>query len=703
ETSTYQATNVNSAVNNALSNVGQTFAVVFVVMFLFLGMRPAAVIACIIPFSICFTLLLMPTLGVDIEQVSIAAVIISLGLLVDNGLVVVEDIEGRINDGVPPKDAAKAAGSQYLVPLGVASITTISAFLPMLMIEGVEGEFSYSLGAVVAAMLLGSWLTAMYILPYLCVLLLKPKAAKGNTSQSGFRPTAVYGALTRRLLPFGLPIGALTIGAIVFSATQFAFLKVEQFPFSERSDFLIYMDMPKGTAISATEDMALRVQDWLGDELTNPGVINSTAYVGDGGPRFNLGLNPADPDPASAFIAVKTESLGAAIDTADRARRHFFENFPEARFRVTRLPQGGSESGIVDVEISGPDAEVLLAAATEIEAQFSTLPALVKNETDWGNKVVKVVLDIAQDKAREFGITSEDISSVLETYFSGTEYSVFRDGDEQIPIVMRADKFSRDTIEDLANMSITDGVSIISIDQVASFKPKLEYSEIRRENQIRQIVVSAKSAEMSAMETYAFIEPTLDALDLGEAYDISIGGEIEDSGDVNAQMGGNLPFALGVMLAALVFQFNSIRRAIVTLLTIPLIMIGAPYLMILTGQPFSFFAMLGLMSLMGIIINNAIVLINQIDIERETKPLDDAIVDAAMQRVRPILLTSLTTSLGLMPMAISGGALFEPMATIMIGGLLVASLISLIFVPSIYRLFMGWGQKGATRPAPANA
>ncbi|MEM7045511.1 MAG: efflux RND transporter permease subunit, partial [Pseudomonadota bacterium] len=375
--STFQETNVTVAVNNALSNVGQTFIIVFIVMLLFLGFRAAVVIACIVPFTISFALVSMGMLGVDIEQVSIAAVIISLGLLVDNGLVVVEDIEGRVNRGIPPEDAARSAGAQYLIPLGVASVTTISAFIPMLLISGTEGEYSYSLGAVVASMLLGSWLTALYILPFLSAKLLKPKAQKEGGATSGL--TAAYGALTRRLLPFGIPITIVTFAVVGFSLTQFSLLKPEMFPYSERADFLIYMDMPKDAAISETEKQALRVQTWLGDETINPGVVNTTAYVGDGGPRFYLSLDPADPDPASAFFAVNTTGLETAIETANRARRVFIERFPEARFRVTRLAQGGAESGMVDVEISGPDADVLIAAAAKVEAAFDKLPYLTKN------------------------------------------------------------------------------------------------------------------------------------------------------------------------------------------------------------------------------------------------------------------------------------------------------------------------------------
>lgn len=687
--STFQETVVTQSVNGALSNLGQTFVIVFLVMLLFLGFRPAVVIACIVPFTVCFALTAMGPLGVDIEKVSISAVIVSLGLLVDNGLVVVEDIDGRTDRGVPPMEAALEAGRQYAIPLAVASITTISAFIPMLLVDGSEGEFSYSMGAVVASMLAGSWITALYILPFLSARILKSNPK--NAPSEGIKTTGamgIYGRVIRRLLPLGIPITILVYGLVAFSGSQMGKVRAEFFPLSERADFLVYMDMPKGTAISETERISQRVAEWLNDKTVNPGVKNVTAYVGSGGPRFNLSLDPADPDPASAFLQVNTLDLAAAIETADRARKYFFENLPEARFRVTRLAQGGTESGIVEVEISGPDAEVLMAAAREVEIAFSELPALVMNESDWGNKVVKIVLDVAQDKAREFGVTSEEISEVMDTYFSGTSYSTFREGDEQIPISLRAIESSRNSLEDLGNLSVAANDQLISIDQVASFQPMLEYSELRRENQVRQVVISGKSAVMTAAETLAAVQPVLDNLDLGPDYSISIGGELEDTVEVQSKLGGNLPYALGVMLAALVFQFNSIRRSIATFMTIPLIIIGAPYALLLAGQPFSFFALLGLMSLMGIIINNAIVLINQIDIDREHMDVADAIIHASQQRFRPILLTSLTTICGLTPMAISGGALFEPMATIMIGGLAIASPLTLIFVPSVYYLLL---------------
>lgn len=679
--STFQETNVTIAINNALSNVAQTFVVVLVVMLFFLGLRPALIVACIVPFTVTFALMGMSQMGIDLEQISIAAVIISLGLLVDNGLVVVEDIEARIGKGIDPQQAAIEAGGQFFVPLAVASVTTVSAFIPMLILEGTTGEFAFSLGAVVAIMLTGSWLTAHYILPFLAAKTLKPKAK----SEGENFLVRTYGALIRRLLRFGLPIIVVCYGLVYVGGTVFGSLKNEMFPLSERAEYLIYLNMPKGTAISATQAEALAVEEWLRDEDINPEVVNTTAFVGDGGPRFYLALSPADTDPSSAFLVVNTASFEGAVTAADRARRYLYENHPAARARVTRLSMGGAESGIVEVDIRGPDADVMLDAALKVEAAIAEVPNVILNENDWGNKTVKISMDILQEKARELGTTSEEISDLMATFFSGTTYSTFREGSDSIPIVLRAEDVYRDSIEDLANLSIPTANGLVSLDQVAVFDPKLELSQIRRENQVRQIIVSGKSATVDAAELEKLIAPTLDALDLGPEYEIEIGGESADSAEANEKLAAGMPFAAVAMLAALVFQFNSFRRVLLTFMTIPLIVAGAPVALLVMGMPLSFFGILGLISLMGIIINNAIVLIDQIDIERQNLPLDDAIVLASKKRVTPVLLTSLTTVLGLLPMALVGGALFEPMATLMIGGLLLASPMTLVFVPPVYR------------------
>ena len=688
---------MTQSINGALSNVLQTFAVVVLVMLVFLGLRPALVIACIVPFTVMFALVGMAYLGIELQQISIAAAIISLGLLVDNGLVVVEDIQKRIKNGEDPHQSALAAGDQFFTPLGVASITTVSAFVPMLILDGVEGEFAFSLGAVVGVMLLGSWLNCpLHFASALC-LDCQEKFRNRRERKNQALLVRLYGSIIGKSLVLAPVIIILSYAAVIGASTLFSQTKSEMFPLAERAEYLIYLDMPKGTSITRTHEEAIRVEEWLRDSSINPEVKNTTVFVGDGGPRFYLALNPADTNPASAFILVNTESFDGAVTAAGRAYRYLLENHPAARFKVKRLSMGGGESGIVEIKITGSDAEKLLEHARDIELAFSKVPGIVQNENDWGNKSLKMVINIAQDKARELGVTSEDISNIMDTFFSGTTYSTYRDGTESIPIVVRASESFRDSLEDLANMSISANGQLISLDQIATFEPKLEYSQLRRENQVRQIKISGKSETLAANEVEALIKPALDALPLEPGYELTVGGETENSAEVNALLLGGMPAAITIMLLALTYQFNSVRRVLLTFMTIPLIIIGAPIALILTGKPLSFFAILGMISLAGIIINNAIVLIDQIDIERETKALKEAIVEAAKKRVTPILLTSLTTILGLVPMAIGGGALFEPMASLMIGGLAFSSLLTLFFVPGGYFLLFGGYSK---KPQP---
>ncbi len=699
--STFQETNVTQAINNALFNVLQTFLVVVVVLLVFLGLRTAFIIACIVPFTVMFALVGMNILGIDLQQISIAAVIISLGLLVDNGLVVVEDIQNRIRSGEEPEAAAIGSGRQFFVPLAVASITTVSAFIPMLILDGVEGEFAFSLGAVVGVMLAGSWITALYILPPLCVWFARRSASDAPPEPN--RLVRVYGGLVSRILPLAPFIMLACYVVVVLAAGAFSSIKKEMFPLSERAEYMIYLDMPKGTAISATQAEALAVEKWLLNSEENPEVLNTTVFVGDGGPRFYLALAPADADPSSAFILVNTQSYKGAVTAAARASAYLYANHPAARFKIKRLSMGGGESGIVEINISGPGAEKLLYLADDVEQAFADVPDIVQNENDWGNKSLKVVIDVSQSKARELGISSKEISDLMDTFYSGTTYSTYREGDQSIPIVLRAEQGFRSSLEDLATLAIPADGRLISLDQVATFDPQLEFSQMRRENQVRMIKVSGKSDTLSAGEVVELLRPTLENLDLAGGYKLEIGGETENSAEVNALLAAGMPPAIVVMLIALMFQFNSARRVALTFMTVPLIIIGSPLALLLTGEPLSFFAILGMISLAGIIINNAIVLIDQIDIERQTLELREAVVEASKKRVTPILLTSLTTIFGLMPMAIAGGALFEPMATLMIGGLAVSSLLTLFFVPGGYYLFFGgvrlWRKQPEAEPA----
>ncbi|WP_162009441.1 efflux RND transporter permease subunit [Labrenzia sp. CE80] len=684
--STYQPEVVDASVSNAITNMLQTFLVVLLVMFFFLGLKQALVIASIVPFAVAFSFALMPALGVELQQVSIAAIIISLGMLVDNGVVIVEDMDRRIRAGAGRREAAEAAGAQYTAPLLIASITTVAAFLPLFLLDGTEGQYGYSLGAVVGLMLTGSFITALYILPTLAVWFLpEPKVE----SKSGVFDSLAqfYGYLVGWAVrsPWLVIVSVFAIG--VASVSQMPNVRQQLFPLSERAQFLVYLDLPKGSDISATQEEVHRLTEWLTNAEINPEVSNVTSFVGFGGPRFVLTLDPADVDPASAFLVVNTENFETSLSVIERAQTELSLNYPNVRARLKRLAMGGREPGI-EVKVSGPDADKLLDAAYRIENRFASVPGLIENQGDWGNREMRGEVIIAQDRARQYGITSSEISEGLEGFFDGTRISVFRETDRQIPIVMRGETGARDSFSDLLNVVLGSDKGFVSLKQIASFEPNLEFYSLRRVDQRRTVTVSAISSELTAHDLVDHVQPLLDELkaELGSAYEIEIGGEVEQAGEVREKLGGGLPFALAVMLFALIVQFNSFRRVGITLACVPLVVFGVPLSLLIFDQPMSFFGTLGMIALSGIIINNAIVMIDQIDIEREDLPLSEAIVVACRKRFRPILLTSMTTVMGLFPMAYAGGALWEPMATLMAGGLGLASLLTLFYVPALYRL-----------------
>lgn len=681
---TYQAQQVRAAVTSALSNVAQTFVVVGVLVILFLGLRPGLVAAMIVPFAVMFAVIGMRALGIALEQVSIAAIIIALGLLVDNGVVIVEDIMSRMARGTAPAQAALTSGQQYAFPLLVSSVTTVAAFLPLFLLSGGAGEYAYSLAVVVALTLAGSWIAALYILPALTIWVIGKRAVATSESKVSTALQASYGSLVR----FALRFAPIVLGAcfvlVALALMQFPRLPKQMFPLSERNQFLIYMKMPDGTAISQTEARALEVSRWLASAKENPEIASHIVYVGEGGPRFYLTLTPVPPDPASAFFLVNTLDYQGAVRAAERAWKYLYQNHPEASFEIKRLAMGSVESGIVEVEISGPDADRLLALGEEVRSLFRRAPGIRENDDDWGNKVIKVVADINQDRVRRLGITSEEITQMLKTYFTGSAVSTYREGDNTIPIVLRAGAETHQSVEGLTSATFAHNGALVSLAQVATLRTGLDFSRIRRKNQERTIIVSGRSASLTAGELLSFIQPGLRALDLGGGYRVDIGGEIEKSAETNGKLAAGIPAALVIMVLAIILQFNSLRRTLLTFLTIPLILVGIPYGLLATGQPLSFFGTLGIISLAGIIINNAIVLIDQIDIERSHAALRDAIIAASQKRLRPILLTSATTVLGLAPMAVAGGALWQPMAVLMMSGLAVASLLTLLFVPAGY-------------------
>lgn len=580
---TYQPTEVSKTVAGALSNVGQTFIVVLLVVLAFLGVRSGLVISSIVPFAVMFALLGMNALGIALEQVSIAAVIISLGLLVDNGVVIVEDILTRVDRGSKRRTAALAAGSQYAVPLAVSSLTTIFAFTPFFLLEGSEGEYAFSLGAVLALTLIGSWITALYFLPLICARVLRKRTEgeEGIEHKAEAEDLPAFARMYENMLRPSLRAAAFvvigTYGVVIVTGQLFTGLPKEMFPVSDRNEVLIYLDMPKSAHFEATERVALDVSNWISDGEVNPEVEDHIIYVGEGGPRFYLSLNPVDPSPSKAFILVNTKSPEQAAEFGARAKRYFYEQVPDARFTIKRLAMGASESGQVKIEISGPEHEPLLVAGREVERIFAGVPGIVQNESDWGEKLVKMVIEVDQDKARRLNMSSQTLAQNLNAYFDGFEVSNFRDDDSTIPIMLRALERDRDSLEDLLNIILPGEDSIVPLEQLAVLKPALEYSQTWRKNQQPTITVTAKSSQLPAAELYAQVKDQIDAIPLGEGYQVVVGGELKDSAEIYGKLGAGLPFALLLMILVVMYQFNSFRRIAIIFMSVPLVLVGVPF------------------------------------------------------------------------------------------------------------------------------
>ena len=709
EYATFQPELIAAAVESAVSNVYQTLAIVLAVVMLFLGLRTGLIVGSFVPLTMLLGVIVMNGFGVELQRMSIAATIISLGLLVDNGIVVAEDIRVRLARGVDRAAAAVESGRMLAIPLLTSSLTTVLAFLPMLLVEGNSGEYVRSLAQVVAILLLGSWFLSMTATPAMCAWFMKAPAAAGPPSAPTYAGPlyAIYRRLLGLFLKWRLLTIAALIGLLVLSVQVLGLVKTEFFPLGDRNQLLVYLDLEAGTDVRETEAELRRLTAWLSDETTNPEVTGHVAYVGYGGPRFFLALSPVDPDPHRAFVVVNTRSVDDVGAVLNRINAFLDANIPAARADAKRMWFGGTEPGVVQIRLIGPDGDVLAERASRLIEAFHTVPGTVGIKQDWENKILKLIVDVDQTRARRAGVTSRDVAGALNATFSGYAISDYREGDKSIPIVLRGDDSMRFSLASLQRVQVysTATDSFVGLGQVASIDGEWRFSRIKRRDQQRTLTVEARNPGLPAPRLLAAVTPAIEALDLPAGYRHEIGGEIEDQSEANERLFGLLPLALAGIVVLLVGQFNSFRKGGIVLATIPLILIGGTLGLVVMNAPYGFMVLLGFFSLAGIVINNGIVLIDRIQIEEAAgRERLDAVITACLARLRPILMATLTTVLGLIPLILFGGALFHGMASVIAFGLIVATIFTLGFVPALYTLFFGISTReatAATQAAPA--
>ena len=691
---TYQPSLVQVAVDGAISNLMQTLLIVLAVVIVFLGLRTGLIVGSFVPMAMLLGLVIMSFMDIELQRMSIASMIIALGMLVDNGIVVAEDIRSRMEAGQPRLEAVTQAGDTLAVPLLTSSLTTILAFATMLLADGSTGEYTLSLAQVVTIVLMASWFLAMYMTPAMCFWFMKVAPVDSNENRpdpySG-RFYVYYQDFLKTVLGNRVVVIGILIAGLALAGFAFRYVVIEFFPAGDRNQFLVYLDLPAGTRSDKTAENVQQLTNWMDDKESNPEITGTIAYVGAGGPRFFLSLSPMDPDPHLAFIIVNTESIEQVPEMVARVRQYILEHIPAARGRVKSMWLGASETGLLEIRIKGPDSNVLLSKAQHLQDKLHSISGTLDIEQDWENKLWKIEVQIDQARARRAGLTSQEIADSLSAYLDGAEITDYREGDIIIPIIGRGLEEERMQVSHVRSINVYSNQrkTTVPLLQVADIEPRAEYSRIKRYDQQRTITVSAKHQILKAGELFDALLPALETLDLPPEYHWELGGELEDSAEAQAYLFEWMPVCFLLIIVLLVWQFNSFRRAAIIIITIPLTFIGAVVGLLVMNAPFGFMVILGLLSLAGIIINNGIVLLDRIAIECDSgKPPYKAIIAAAIARFRPILMTTLTTILGLLPLILSKDPLFYGMSCVIAFGLLVGTILTLVVVPVLYSLFM---------------
>ncbi len=693
-----QSTLTGKSVDAFVENLVQAVLIVIVVMVLSLGFRSGLVVGSLIPVVMISTFFVMAQFDIGIDQISLAALIIALGLLVDNGIVVVEATIVHRQQGVPPVEASIQAAKEMMVPLLISSLTTAAAFTPIALAEAEVSEFTSPIFYVVTIALLLSWLIAMTFLPMATRFINVEIDPNADTSkQFGSKAYSTYRTYLLGCLHHPVYFSAAVVGLFAMAMYGFAYIPKVFIPPSEDPVMSASLDLPTGTDILAAEQAISEIETYLQSQVPTTddpeaiGVTGWTTYTGSGGPRFVLGFNPPNPNAANTSLILSVTQSEAIEPVKARFERFLAQNFPDMKYQIKRLANGPPVDYPIEIKISGPDYNRLFEIMAETKAKLWTYPEITAVSDNWGPQGKKLTINIDQARALRAGVTSEDIALSLETSLSGLELTEFRDGDDVIPVIMRTrsdDSHDLARLENITVFSSTSGAAV-PLSQVADINVVWEPTLIKRLDRLRSITIQAQIRPgVTANEIAKRYRPWLDqfAANWGPNYSYTEGGESEESDASNAAIGAALPFALIIIVLLLVLQFNSARRTAIVLLTIPLGLVGVVAGLLVLGSTFGFFTFLGIVSLAGIVINNAIVLLDRIKLEMEENglPEKDAILQAAQQRARPILLTTATTVGGMLPLWLGGGPMFESMAIAILFGLLFATLITLFMVPVLY-------------------
>ena len=691
-----QSEAVTTAISGFVSSLVQAVGIVILVLLLFMGLRSGLLIGFVLVLTIAGSFLFLDPMGVALERVSLGALIIALGMLVDNAIVVVDGILIRMQRGDSAKQAAARVVSHSAWPLLGATLIAILAFAAIGTSNDDTGEYCRSLFQVVMVSLLLSWVTAVTVTPLLCVMFLKPgQASRGKDDPYAGPFYQRYRRFLRACIRHRFISSATVTGVFALALWGFSFVEQSFFPSSTRPQFMVDYWLPQGAHIDSTRADAKEIERFL---MSQDGVTQVATTIGEGPLRFLLTNQPEQPNSAYAQFLVSVDDHNIISQLVRKVEVDIAEQFPQALVYASPFELGTGVSGKIQVRLSGPDPVELRRLANDVHKIFRADHNTKAVRTDWRQRVKLVRAVLAEDQANLNGITRPMVADAMREGFQGVNAGVFRDGDLLLPIIVRAEATARQNIDSLANLQIWSPVAqrMIPLRQVVtSFETVFEDEIIHRRNRQRTITVLADPSvagpsvtdpeEGNANDVLARLKPQVEALTLPAGYGLEWGGEYEASRKAEAGLVDTIPLFMVAMVLLTIIMFNSLRQPLIIWLCVPLAVVGVTAGLLVTGQAFGFMALLGFLSLIGMLIKNAIVLVEEINLERGSgKALESAIVDSGVSRLRPVAMAALTTALGMIPLLFD--PFFASMAVTIIGGLLFATVLTMVVLPVFYAI-----------------
>jgi len=692
---------VEESVGEFLRSFIEALVIVLLVSFLSLGFRTGIVVALSVPLVLAISLVVMNTIGMNLDRISLGALILALGLLVDDAIIAVEMMAVKMEEGWGRVDAATFAWTSTAFPMLSGTLITVVGFLPVGFARSAAGEYAGGIFWVVGITLVASWFVAVVFTPHLGVLLLPNFLKKpGETNHVPFQ--SLFHRVLRSIIRVCVrrPLFVVTATLAMFFAAILGFTQLQQqfFPLSSRTELLVDVRMNEGSSIEATNRMMQQIEELVRPHLEvkegnqKPLVEHFTSYIGAGSARFFLALNPDLPNPSFGKMVIQTTSIPAreALRTELKDRFEQSPQFVDASLRVMRLEFGPPVGFPVQFRVIGPDAKVVRQIASDVREVMRADSAAVDVNLEWDEPAKSIHVDIDQNRARLMGLAPQEIELALQTLLSGTTISQFREGTETIQVVARAIESERLNLEQFSDMTLfTSSGKVVPLSQVGNIRAGLEEPIVWRRNQERSLSVRCDIIDgAQAPDISTRMESALTSIreKLPPEYRIDAGGAIEESKKANTALFALFPLMILLMLTFLMSQVHNFKKMILIFGIAPLGLIGAVAFLHLFNAPFGFVALLGVIALAGMDMRNSVILVDQIEQDMKGGLNEwDAVIESSVRRARPVILTAATAILAMIPLTRS--VFWGPMAIAIMGGLSLATFLTLINLPALYVLF----------------